>query len=97
MDYLDSYDPYIKERLQNTISDALKVLVNYNTINLGETMVFFQVKGSPAIWELGNEVWKGFADFAAFQRYTAGFTVKILPIDQATFDMLPKSSEVLKT
>lgn len=97
MNYLDSYPPYIKEVLQNKITDALKVVVQYKTFNLGNTMIFFQVKGAPAIWQLTNEVWVGFADFAAFQRYTAGFTTKVLEIDQAEFDKIPKSTEVLKT
>lgn len=93
----DSYDPYIKDLQYTRVTDVMKVLVQYIIKKEGVIMVFHKVKGSPAIWQLINGVWVGFADQGSFDRYTAGHTFVVLEIDQAEFNKIPKSTEVIKT
>lgn len=96
----DSYPPYLYEMTtphNQVISDVMKVLVQYKEIKQGVIMVFFKVKNTAAIWLLTNGVWIGFADQGAFDRYVAGRPFSIVELDQAEFDKVSRSTEVIKT
>ena len=93
----DSYKPFVKDLNYTSVMDVMKVLVQYLIKKEGIIMVFHKVKGSPAIWQAINGVWVGFADSGAFDRFTAGHTFVVLEIDQAEFNKIPKSTEVIKT
>lgn len=66
-----------------------KYLSNSTTAQ-GEPMVYFKVKGKPAIYEFVHESWRGYDDPTSYSKDTAGKVVKIVELDQAEFDKLPQ-------
>ncbi len=62
----------------------------------GDPMVFFKVKGKPALYEFVNSGWRGYADPEPYASDTTGHEVKIVELGQAEFDKLPQLSPVKK-
>lgn len=87
--YYDTYNPFIKDVDRNAFTSGLKVILT-PIINpeKGQPMVFFKIKGQPAIYELVNGAWRGYDDPVSYQKDISGKAVTIIEIDEAEFKKL---------
>ena len=62
-------------------------------------LVFFQVKGNPTWWILGDGEWVGFSDMTALTSYVHGrpYTLSPIQLDQVEFNKIPANPDVFKS
>lgn len=89
--YFDTYNPFVKNIDRNGFTNGLKVVLTpiINPVK-GENMVFFKIKGQPAIYEFVNGAFRGYDDPVSYQKDVNGKQVTIIELDEVEFKKLPQ-------
>lgn len=93
--YFDSYDPFIKTRPITDIDSVWKIVLNVK--KKGIPMIIMTNTSDPLTkWLVDGSVLRGYANFAAYQKDTAGREVNEVMLADEQFNKLPKSQAVIK-
>ncbi len=93
----------LKKVADTTTSGKGPATVSYQTsikiLKGARMLVFFQVKGNPTWWILGDGEWVGFSDMPALTSYVHGrpYTLSPIQLDQAEFNKIPANPDVFKS
>lgn len=93
--YMDSYSPFIKTRPIADMDSVWKIVLNVKKKGI-PMIIMTNSSDRNTKWLVDGSVLRGYANFAAYQKDTAGREVYEVMLSDEEFSKLPKSQAVIK-